>query len=86
MTHPNHTPFQHLIHTIFSLGLIQSSVEPADDEIVDNETIMMNEIQRTQQYDQVKNIASRSIAFIQELLQGSIGLLDRVVENVKKVE
>ena len=61
-------------------------MEPGEDEIIDNETVMMNEIQRKKQYDQIKTIASRSMAFSQELLEDSIKLLDKVVENVKKVE
>ena len=67
------------------LNLIQNSVEAVTQE-ADSDTIMMNELRITQQYDRVKNIAARSVTISQELVEDSIQLLDRVVENVKKVE
>ena len=67
------------------LNLIQNSVEVVNQE-ADKDTVMMNEVRITQQYEQVKNMATRSVNISQELLEESIQVLDRVVENVKKVE
>ena len=67
------------------LNLIQNSVEAVNQE-ADKDTIMMNELRITQQYDRVKNLATRSVNISQEMVEDSIQLLDRVVENVKKVE
>ena len=67
------------------LKLVQQSVESVNQE-ADKDTVMMNELRITQQYDRVKNIAKRGVNLSQGLLEDSVQLLDRVVENVKKDE
>ena len=67
------------------LNLIQNSVEVMNQES-DKDNVMMNEVRITQQYERVKNIATRSVNISQELLTETIQVIDRVVENVKKVE